>query len=163
MQAKLSRKICDRARAQYSRVFRAPRPVRFEVFAMAPVRVIDSPMQHELLCSPLNPVQRNFAQHQDRIVIQVLESRWIKIVKQTRRIVIPAPPQIPSQRPQSLERRSDESIERARFTHDGGHLGCRFYEHSNFIVMKYSRFLRLNHKDALQHATIDERNTQERV
>ena len=92
MQTKFSREVRNRTRSQNTRMLSAPGSIRFEVFALTPVGVIDAAVEHELLRSALNAVQRNFAEHRNWVVIELFESQRIEVTKQTGRIVIPAPP-----------------------------------------------------------------------
>src|SRR5438477_218158 len=60
--------------------------------------------------------------------------------------MIPAPPEITSQRPEPLLRRSDEAIERAGFTHHRGHLGRGLSQHAHLVLAKRPRLHRLHHQ-----------------
>src|SRR3989442_5156566 len=106
MQTKFGREICDRPRAKNSRVLCSPRPVCFEIFPMAAIRIVNAAMQHQLLCPALNTVQRDFAEHQYGIVIDLFESDRVEIAQETCRVMIPTPPEITSQGPQTFESRS---------------------------------------------------------
>src|SRR5262245_51556957 len=96
-------------------------------------------------------------------MVELFESDGIQVAKQARRIVIPTPPQVSSQRPQPFKRRSDETIERACFTYDGRDLCCGFHEHPDSSLAKDPGSFRLNHEDTLKDAAIDERDAKKRV
>ena len=106
-------------------------------------------------------LQRILVQQRDRIVIELPPAHRIEIAEQAGGIVVPAPPQISRQRPQPLLDGRDEAVQRARFAHHRRHLGRRLGQHANLVFRKHSRFHRLHHQHALQHAAIDQRNAQE--
>ena len=67
----------------------APGAIGFQVFELAPVRVVDPAVQHQLSGATLDLRERDFAQHGHRIVIKLPPADWIEVAEQAGRIVIP--------------------------------------------------------------------------
>ena len=63
-------------------MFGAPGAIRFEIFALTAVGVIDSTVQHQLLRAPLDAVQRNLRKHGNGVVIKLLETNRIELTEQ---------------------------------------------------------------------------------
>ena len=77
--------------------------------------------------------------------------------------LIPTPPEISRQRPESFLRRCDKAIEGASFTDDGRNLVSGLDEHANFSLLKYARILGLDHENTLKDSAVDQGYTEERV
>ena len=161
--AKFSGKVRHRTGPQHTGVACAPGALRILVLAQAAIGVVDPAVQDEFGGARLEFGERIFVQQRDRAVIELTPSQGVNIAEQAARIVIPAPPQIAGQRPQPLLSRRDETVERARFAHDVRYPVRRLGEQTNLILREDSRLQGLHHQNALQHAAIDERNSQERV
>src|ERR1035438_9549265 len=99
MQSELRRKISYRTRAQNSGVPSPPSAILLQILALAAVGVVDSAVQHEFSGAAFDLRERYFGEQRDRIVIQLPPAVRIEIEKQTSGVIVPAPPQIASERP----------------------------------------------------------------
>ena len=120
-------------------------------------------MQDEFGGARFEFVERILVQQRDGTVIELTPAQRIEIVEQAGGIVIPAPPQVAGQRPESLLNRRDETVERAGFAHHVRNPVRGFREQTNLIFREDPRLHRLNHQNALQHTAINEGNSQERL
>ena len=107
--------------------------------------------------------ERILVQQRDRTVIELTPAQRIEIAEQAGGIVIPAPPQVAGQRPEPLLGRRDETVEGAGFAHHVRNPVRGLGEQTNLIFRENSRLHGLNHQNALQHAAINEGNSQERL
>jgi hypothetical protein len=97
------------------------------------------------------------------IAIQLPPAYRIEVAKQTPGVIVPTPPHVASKRPEALLGGSNEAIEGAGFANHGRHLGCGFGQHPDFIFPKMTGLDRLDHENALQDASVDERDPEERL
>ena len=128
---------------------RAPGALRFLIFEEPTVGVVDTAMQAQFGRTRLQFRQREFRQQCDRVMIQFAPARRIQVEEQVYGIVIPTPPQIPSQSPEPLLGRSNETVERPCFADHRRDLGSRFGEHANLIGRKDAGFDCLYDQDTL--------------
>ena len=163
VQPKLGREISDRPGTQNPGMSGAPGSIRVEVLALAPVRIVDAAVQDEFGGAPLDCFERDLCEESDWVVVELPPSEGIEIEEQIAGILIPAPPEISSQRPQAFLSGSNEAVESSRLADDGRHLCCGLREHANFVVEKRPRGHRLNDENALQDAPINQRDSQERL
>ena len=77
--------------------------------------------------------------------------------------MVPAPPQVASQRPKAFLRGSDEAIQRPRFAHHRRDLGRRLGQHVNLIFAESPRLYGLNYQNALQNPPVDQWNPEKRL
>src|SRR5437762_12109606 len=103
--------------SQDARVPRSPGAVRAKILLLAAVRVIDPAVEHQFLGAALDSRQGNLCQQGDGIVIQLAPAYGIEVAEQAGGIMIPAPPQVSGERPESLPGRSDEPVESACLAH----------------------------------------------
>ncbi len=96
-------------------------------------------------------------------MIELAPPQRIEFAKQTTRIVIPAPPEVAGQGPEPLLDRRDETVEGAGFAHHVRHPVRGLGEQTNLIFREDSRLHGLDYQHALQHAAIDQRNSEERL
>ncbi len=120
-------------------------------------------MQGEFGGARFEFLERILVQQRDRTVIELTPAQRIEIAEQAGGIVVPAPPQVAGQRPEPLLDRRDETVEGAGFAHHGRNPLRGLGEQTNLIFRKDPRLHGLNHQNALQHAAIDQRNSQERL
>src|SRR5208283_2121935 len=156
-------KIRDGTGPQHSRVARSPGALGFFVLAQAAIGIVDAAMQGELAGARLQSFERILIQQRDRTVIELTPAQGVDFAKQPGRIVIPAPPQITGQRPEPFLHRSNETVKGSGFAHNVRDPVRRLGEQTNFIFREDARLRGLDHQYALQHAAIDERNSQERL
>src|SRR5271167_671045 len=109
MQSEFRGKISHWQRPQDSGMARSPGAVRVQVLLQATIGVIDAAVQHQLRSATLQPSQRKLRQQRNWILIQLPPAHRIEVTEQAGGIVIPTPPQIASQRPESLLRGRDEA------------------------------------------------------
>jgi hypothetical protein len=131
-----------------------------QIFALAAIRVVDAAVQHEFRRALFERSERNFAEHRNRIVIELAPGHRIDVAEQRRRIAVPAPPEIAREGPEALLHRRDETIEAARLADDGRDLRRGLHQHAHFIFAEIARFRGLNDQYALQDSAIDQRNAE---
>src|SRR5207302_1773170 len=103
--------------------------IGLQIFLLAAVGVIDAAVQHQLAGPALQLSKGNLREQRDRIVVELPPAHRVQVAEEADGIVVPTPPEIASQRPESLLSGRDGR-------HD---------EH------------------ALQNASVDERNAEERL
>ena len=96
-------------------------------------------------------------------MIELAPAQRIEFAEQAGRIVVPTPPQVAGQRPEPLLHRRDKTVEGAGFAHYVRHPARRLGEQTNLIFREDSRLHGLNHQHTLQHAAINQGNSQERL
>src|ERR1700677_62026 len=161
--AKFSGEIGYRTGPQYTGVAGAPGALRILILAQATIRIVDTAVQNKFRGPRFEVSQRILVQQGDGTVIELPPTQRIEIAKQGRRIVIPAPPHVTRQSPKTSLRWSYETIERAGFAHDGRNSLRRLRELANFVCRKDSRLQGLNDQNPLQHAAIDNGNSEKRL
>ena len=161
--AKLGGKISHGTGPQHAGVTRAPGSLRILVLAQAAIGVVDPAVQGEFGGARFELLERILVQQRHRTVIELTPAQRIEIVEQAGGIVIPTPPQVARQRPEPLLGRRDETVERAGFAHHGRNPLRGLGEQTNLIFRKDPRRHSLNHQNALQHAAINQGNSQERL
>ncbi len=149
--------------SQHSRVARAPSPLRIFVLAEAAIGVVDPAVEDEFRCAGLEFGERILVEQRDGTVIELTPAQRIEIAEQAGRIVIPAPPQVASERPEPLLGRRDETIEGAGFAHHGRNPVRSLREQTNLSFREDPRLQGLNHQNTLQHTSINEGNSEERL
>ncbi len=77
--------------------------------------------------------------------------------------MVPAPPDVPCQRPQAFLGGADEAIQCARLADHRRHLAGCFDESANLALAEDPWILGLNHQHTLQYAAIDEGHTEKGV
>ncbi len=77
-------------------------------------------------------------------------------MKEAHAIVVPAPPEVTGERPETLLRGCDEAVEGAGRADDGRDLVGRFDEHSDLCFGEDARLFGLHDEDALQDAAVNE-------
>ena len=158
VQAELGGKIGHWTRTQRAGMFRAPSTVCLEIFLLAAVGVVDTPVQYQFVGAALNAGQRHLAQQRHRIVVELAPARRIEIEKNVDRVLIPTPPEVARQGPQPFLDGSDKTRERARLADDRRQLGSGLRHHMDFDFVKAAVLDSLNDEDALQDTPIDERH-----
>src|SRR5262245_46714855 len=108
-------------------------------------------MQGEFAGSAFDLRERHFTEQCNGIVIQFSPANGIEIAKDAVRFVIPAPPEVPCERPEAFLHGSDELIESSSLAYDGRHLSGGFHEHLNFFSAEITRLDRLNNKNTLEN------------
>src|SRR5581483_1856418 len=156
-----SRKISYRPRPEHAGVARAPGTIRFHIFPLTPISVIDTAVQHHFARAPFDAGKRDLAEKRDGVLVELPPARRVQFTEKARGVVVPAPPEITRESPQALLRRSNKSIQRARLTHDRSNLGRRLDKRTDLFFAENSRFDGLHHQYTLQNAAIDQRHTQE--
>ena len=99
VQAELRREISHRTGAQHAGIASSPGAVRFQIFPLTTIGIIDAAVQHQFAGAPLNGRQRHLRQHGHRIVTQLPPAYRIQIPKQPAGVMVPAPPHVAGQRP----------------------------------------------------------------
>ena len=163
MHAKFGGKISHGARPQHPGMARTPGSLGVFVFAQAAIGVVDAAVQIEFGGARFEFGERAFVQKGDGAVIELAPTQRIKFAEQAAGIVIPTPPQVAGQRPETLLDRRDETVEGAGFAHHVRYPVRSLGKQANLIFREDSRLHGLNHQHALQHATIDQGNSQERL
>src|SRR5215472_2008452 len=163
VQSELGGEVPNWPGPQDAGVPRAPGVVVFEILAQAAIGVVDETVQHLFFGAALDFFQGNLREQRDWIVVQLAPADRVQVKEQACRVGVPAPPEIPGQRPQTFLDRNDETVERASFTYHGRNLRCSLNEHTNLFFAEQPRLDGLNDEDSLKHAAIDQRNTEERV
>jgi hypothetical protein len=79
---------------------------RFQILLHPAVGVVDAAVELELLRALLERFDGNLLQERNRVVIELSPADRIELAEERRRIVVPAPPQIPGERVEPLVRRS---------------------------------------------------------
>ena len=77
--------------------------------------------------------------------------------------MVPTPPEVSGQGPETLLGRSDKAVQHARLADHGRYLACSLDQHSNLILAKGPRILGLHDENTLQNSAINQGNAQERV
>ena len=96
-------------------------------------------------------------------MVELSPTLGIEIAEQSRGIVVPTPPQVAGQGPEPLLRGSDKTIESAGLADHRRHLRGSLGQHANLVLRKGPELDRLHNEDALEHASIDERNSEKRL
>src|ERR1700722_16222579 len=107
MQAELRGEICDRARPEHARIPSSPCAIGLQILQLETIYVVDSAMQNHLGRPALDPAQRHLTEQRDRVLIQLPPAGRIEVAKDADAIVVPAPPEIPRQRPKPFLNRSN--------------------------------------------------------
>src|ERR1700674_2577802 len=161
--AKFGGEISHGTGSQHTRVARTPGSLRFFVLTQAAIGVVDPAVQDKFRSARFEFGERILVQQRDRTVIELTPTQRIEIAEQAGGIVIPAPPQVASQRPEPLLGGRDETVEHAGFAHYRRNPGRGLREQANLFLREDTRLQSLNHQNALQHTAINERNSQERL
>ena len=77
--------------------------------------------------------------------------------------MVPTPPQIAGQSPEPLLGRSNETAQGAGLAHDRSDLGGSLRQHLDLIFPKSLGFDPLHNENALQHASLNERDSEKRL
>src|SRR4029077_11486210 len=141
----------------------APGAIRLKILLLAAVRIVNTAMQHQFLGTTFDSRQGHLPQQGDGIVIELPPACRIEVKKQARGIVVPTPPEIASQGPETLLGRSDEAIDSAGFAYHRGDLGGGLRQRPNFFLVKDPGLDGLHDENAFQNAAIDERNSEQRL
>ena len=107
--------------------------------------------------------ERDLAEQRDGVLVELTPAGGVQVAKEPDGVLIPAPPEVACQGPESLLGRPDEAVQGARLADDRGDLAGRFDQHADLVLAKGARLLGLDDEDALQDATVDQRHTQEGV
>src|ERR1700680_3370735 len=150
-------------RSQDTCVPRSPGPVCRKILPLAAVGVVDPAVQHQFPSAALDLCQRDLPQERDGVVIELHPAHWIEVEEQTAGIVVPTPPQVSGERPEPLLGGSDEAIESAGLAHHGRDLGGGLDKHPNFILPKNPGLDSLDDENALQNASVDQWDPEERL
>src|SRR5208282_1833944 len=163
VQPEFGREVRHGMGPQDARMPRSPSSVLLQILPLAAIGVVDPAVQHQLRGALLKLRQGNFPEQRDRVVIELDPTRGIEVEEQVRGIVVPAPPQIPGQRPEPLLRGRDEAVESAGLAHHRRYLGGRLHQHPNLVFVEDARLDGLYDENTLQDAAIDQRNSEERL
>src|ERR1700676_5124235 len=87
----------------------------------------------------------------------------VELAEKTRRLGIPAPPDVAGEGPDALVDGGDELIERTCFTDDGAKLMGGRGQGADLVARECARLDRLDDQDALDHALIDQGDAEEGV
>jgi len=161
--AKFGGEISHGTRSQNTGVPRAPSSLRLFILTQAAIGIVDPAVQDEFRSARFEFGKRILVQQRDGIVIELTPTQRIDIAEQAGGIVIPAPPQVASQRPEPLLSGRDETVDRARLAHHRRNPVRGLREQTNLCLREDTRLQGLNHQHALQHTAIDEGNSQERL
>jgi hypothetical protein len=141
----------------------SPGSVCRKILPLATVGVVDPAVQHQFPGTTLDLCQGDLPQERDGVVIELPPAHWIEVKEQSAGIVVPTPPQVSGERPEPLLGGSDEAVERAGLAHDGCDLGGGLDQHPDLILPKDPGLDGLDDKNALQDASINERDPKERL
>ena len=136
----------------------APGSIGFQILAHAPVGVIHAAVKHQLGRPGIQPGEGHLTQKCNRVVVEFAPARRIEIKEKAGRVVIPTPPEIAGQGPETLLQGSNEAIERTGLAHDRRHLACRLRQFANVLRGENAGLDSLNHQNALQDAAINQGN-----
>ncbi len=107
-------------------MIRAPGVRSLQILLLAAIRVVDAAVQQQLAGAAFDGSERHLGKERHGVLIELGPTHGIEVVEQTNAVVIPAPPEIAGQRPQTLLRRRDETVERARLADNRGDLRSGF-------------------------------------
>ena len=162
MQAKLGGEVGNRTGSQDACVTRAPSAVCFKILALPAVGVVNAAVE-----APIHPRVRSST---DRgISVSSAMGLWlelppadrIEVAEQAGGLLVPTPPEVAREGPQTLMHGRNETVEGTGFAYDWSHLRGGLGEHLNFIFSEDAGLDGLHYENTLQDAAIDQGNTEE--
>ena len=139
VQTEFGGEVSHRTRPQNAGVPGSPGTVSIEILALAAIGIINSAVQHQLAGAPFHHGQRNLRKQGDGIVIELPPANRIEVAKQAAGVMVPTPPKIARQRPQTFLGGSDKAVQSAGFAYHRADLGRSLAQHSDFILAKNPR------------------------